>query len=184
MVKIVQRDEPVLRKTAIAVPVTEITSKKIQTIIANMKKALAAEADGIAIAAPQIGEPYRIFVISGKIKNLNDNGDEKNEEDFIPASELTDEVYINPVMTKMSRNKEKMEEGCLSVRYLYGKVSRSVKATVKAYDENGKKIVRGGSGLRAQVFQHETDHLNGILFCDTAVDLREMPPESKTSISG
>ena len=72
-----------------------------------------------------------------------------------------------------------MPEGCLSVRWLYGKVSRAEKARVRAYDENGKIFEVGGSGLLAQVFQHETDHLNGILFSDTAVDLREMPPEKR-----
>ena len=69
-----------------------------------------------------------------------------------------------------------MEEGCLSVRWLYGKVRRSQKTLIKAYDENGKLFTMGGSGLLSQAFQHETDHLNGILFIDKAKDLKDVPP--------
>ena len=68
------------------------------------------------------------------------------------------------------------EEGCLSVRYLYGKVKRSVKATIEAYDENGKRHTFGASGLLAQIFQHEMDHLSGVLFTDTAIDVEEIIP--------
>jgi peptide deformylase len=65
------------------------------------------------------------------------------------------------------------------VRWLYGKTYRSKKATVEAYDENGRKFKMGGSGLLAQIFQHETDHLNGILFIDHAKDVKEeLPPPS------
>jgi peptide deformylase len=72
-----------------------------------------------------------------------------------------------------------MEEGCLSVRYLYGKVSRGVKVTVEAYDETGKKFSKGGSGLIAQIYQHETDHLNGTLFIDKAKDLVELSADDR-----
>ena len=63
-------------------------------------------------------------------------------------------------------DKKNLEEGCLSVRYLYGKVSRSHKATVEALDETGTKFTMGASGLLAQIFQHEIDHLDGTLFID------------------
>ena len=70
-----------------------------------------------------------------------------------------------------------MPEGCLSVRWLYGNTFRSKKATITAYDGNGKKFTRGASGLLAQIFQHETDHLGGILFIDHAKDIKEeLPP--------
>ena len=71
-----------------------------------------------------------------------------------------------------------MEEGCLSVRWLYGKVKRSEKATVRAHDETGKIFTKGASGLLAQAFQHEVDHLNGILFTDKATHLESLPPEN------
>ena len=66
------------------------------------------------------------------------------------------------------------EEGCLSVRWLYGKVVRSSRVTLHAYSEKGEKIERGASGLLAQIFQHEVDHLNGILFIDKAKEVWEM----------
>ena len=70
-----------------------------------------------------------------------------------------------------------MEEGCLSVRYVYGKVTRPEKVTLEALDQNGKKFSRGFSGLLAQIVQHENDHLNGILFTDKATDLQEISHE-------
>jgi len=67
-----------------------------------------------------------------------------------------------------------MDEGCLSVRGKYGKVKRSEKTTMTALDESGKKFRYGGSGLISQIFQHETDHLDGILFTDKATDIENI----------
>jgi len=169
-VEIVQKDAPVLREVAKPIPVKDINSKKIQSVIKRMKEALAKEDDGVAIAAPQIGESLRIFVVSGKVLR-KDSGPEDHKPD--------DLVFINPEIVKVSRKKVEVEEGCLSVRWLYGKVERSEKATVSAYDERGEKFQAGGSGLIAQIFQHETDHLDGVLFIDKAKDLEELPPEKK-----
>lgn len=178
-----QRTEPVLREIAQSVPVKDITSPRIQKIIKDMQKALASQEDGVAIAAPQIGVPLRIFVVSGVVLDMMKKS-HVDEEEFSKirreANMANDMVFINPEITKLSKTTEMMEEGCLSVRYLYGKVRRSTKATVVAYDETGKKFERGGSALMAQIFQHETDHLDGILFSDKAVDTEEVPP-SKTS---
>lgn len=169
MVDIVQKDNPILRETAKEVPVEAITSPKIKKILADMKVALDSQEDGVAIAAPQIGVSLRIFIVSGKVIGyMKDEEDEKKYPDL---------VFINPVITKKSREKKYMEEGCLSVRYLYGKVHRSTKVQITGFDENGSPFTRGGSGLLAQVFQHETDHLNGILFTDTAKEVEDLPPE-------
>jgi peptide deformylase len=165
---IVQHQHPALRAKAAEVPVDEISSPKIQEVINTMKKALSSQKDGVAIAAPQIGISLRIFVVSGIVLNSADNR--------YPVGE--DTVYINPKITKISKETHEVEEGCLSVRWLYGKVKRATKATIRAYDEHGKVFERGASGLLAQVFQHETDHLDGILFIDHAYDLEEVPPES------
>lgn len=170
MRKIVDRNDPILRKHAEKVDIQDIGSKKIQEIIKDMKEALASQEDGIAIAAPQIGESIRIFVVAGKAFAMvqgNENG------------QFPDKIFINPEIIKTSKKTEWVEEGCLSVRYLYGKVKRADKATVTAYDETGKKFELGGSGLIAQIFQHETDHLNGILFTDKAKDVQDLPPEPK-----
>lgn len=175
MIEIVQNGHKALREKAKEVPIGEITGKKIQKVLADMKKALLSQDDGVAIAAPQIGETLRIFVVSGRAFDIESGDYEENKSKPI-ASDL---VFINPVITKLSRDKEDMDEGCLSVRYLYGKVKRSKKASIEAYDENGKKFRRGASGLLAQIFQHETDHLDGVLFIDKAKDVVDLPPKTK-----
>ncbi len=183
MKTIVQADDPVLRAIAKDVPEKEITSLKIQRVIKEMKEALASQDDGVALAAPQIGYSLRMFVLSPKVPHLarkqkRKKKEEDNEEDLIPEHEPKVEhiVFINPVITKLSKEKKIMEEGCLSVRYLYGEVKRSEKASIEALDEKGRRFTKGASGLLAQIFQHEVDHLNGVLFIDKAKYLQDLPP--------
>lgn len=175
-----------LRTVAAAVPLADIKTAKIRTVLREMSAALASQDDGVAIAAPQIGYGLRIFVVSGKVfaPDFSRNRAEKillaadapaSKRKEIPA----DLAFINPVISKLSREKDWVPEGCLSVRWLYGKALRSKKATVEAYDENGKKFTRGASGLLAQIFQHETDHLDGILFIDHAKDVKEELPRQR-----
>lgn len=165
---IVQDGDPVLRELAQTVLVKDISSDKIQKIISDMKIAMSSQKDGVAIAAPQIGVPLRIFVVSDTILK---------EVDKDYKSIGRDLVFINPEISKLSRKKHDVEEGCLSVRWKYGKVKRSMKATVKGYNELGEVVERGASGLLAQIFQHETDHLDGVLFIDKAYDIEDIPPE-------
>lgn len=173
MVTIVQRENPVLRKNAKAVKKEDIVSKSVKDAVRKMKKALHSQKDGVAIAAPQIDIPLRIFVVS---KNIFD--DEKLRKlSNIRSGTGKDMVFINPEITKVSKKKVWLPEGCLSVRWLYGEVKRADKATISAYDEFGKKFTRGASGLLAQIFQHETDHLDGVLFTDKAKNLAELPPQ-------
>lgn len=159
--KILQKGAPVLRKIAKEVPAAMIGTPRLRKILAEMSAALAGQDDGVAIAAPQIGYSLRIFAVSGKV--FKKEGSEEAPPDL---------VFINPKISKLSREKEWLPEGCLSVRPVYGKTWRSKKASVSAMDEHGKKFTRGGSGLLAQIFQHETDHLDGILFVDHAKDLK------------
>ncbi|HEY4516262.1 MAG TPA: peptide deformylase [Candidatus Paceibacterota bacterium] len=170
MDEIIQKENPILRKKSEEVLVGDIPSKKIQKIIASMKEALESQEDGVAIAAPQIGKNLRIFVMSKRVFDLVGTKPQVDKP-------FGDAVFVNPKITKLSRKKIEQDEGCLSVRYLYGKVMRAEKATIEAYDECGKKFVSGGSGLVAQIFQHECDHLDGVLFIDKAKDLQEIPPE-------
>ncbi len=184
MKEILQRDKKVLHEKAKEVAVKDIKTLKLRKIISEMSSALRSQDDGVAIAAPQIGYSLRIFVVSGKIFDqdfLSDREDRLAGEKSIDDVKKTqvknkDLVFINPKISKLSRDKEWMPEGCLSVRWLYGKTYRSKKATVEAYDEKGKKFTRGAAGLLAQIFQHETDHLNGILFIDHAKDVKEELP--------
>lgn len=166
----------VLRQIAKSVPLKDIGAKKLGGIIAKMKSALHEQEDGVAIAAPQIGIGLRIFVVSGKAQDMY-RGKDKKLHTKENAERKEDMVFINPEIIKLSKKKKLMDEGCLSVRWLYGQVPRHEKATVKAYDERGKKLETGGSGLMAQIFQHEIDHLNGVLFIDKAENVKDMPPE-------
>ncbi|KKU25939.1 MAG: Peptide deformylase [Candidatus Magasanikbacteria bacterium GW2011_GWA2_46_17] len=177
MTKIVQNGEAVLREIAKEVPVNEITSPKIAAILGRMKKALDSQEDGVAIAAPQIGVSLRIFLVSERTFDLPDDVGERRKQVKDRSKKYGHLIFINPVITKISKDKAFLEEGCLSVRYKYGKIERAVKATVMAFDEHGKKFTRGGSGLLAQIFQHETDHLEGVLFIDKAVDVKDLPPK-------
>ena len=192
MVEILQKEEPVLRKFAKEVTVLKIKTSRIKKILSEMRSALRSQSDGVAIAAPQIGYSLRIFVVAGKIFRKEFMGDTPPRSDLDQSTpphpnaeggqasqgekKIKDLVFINPKISKLSRDKEWMPEGCLSVRPLYGKTNRSKKATVTAYDENGKKFERGASGLLAQIFQHETDHLNGVLFIDHAKDVKAEEP--------
>lgn len=174
MISIVQSEDPVLRKIAKEVPIADITKPKIKKILADMVSALNAQSDGVAIAAPQIGVSLRIFVVSGRIFDddfIRGKGSMAN--DLYTKPRQKNLVFINPVLKKISKDKKLLSEGCLSVRPIYGKVRRATRATVEAYDENGNKIVKNGSGLLAHIFQHETDHLDGILFIDKAKDMHE-----------
>lgn len=176
--KILQQKEKVLRRNSQEVPVREIATPKIKKILKEMSSALKSQNDGVALAAPQIGYSLKIFVVSGKIFDkdfVHGQGLPKNKKN-IPK----DLIFINPKISKLSREKEWVPEGCLSMRWLYGKTHRSKKAMITAYDENGKKFARGASGLLAQIFQHETEHLDGTLFTDHAKDIREeLPPKVK-----
>lgn len=178
-VKILQKEEKVLREVAKEIPISQIKSAKIKKVLKEMSESLATQDDGVAIAAPQIGYSLRIFAVAGKIfeEDFLKNREERIKDRSVAKSKvktaIKDIYFINPKILKLSRKKEWVPEGCLSVRPWYGKTYRSTKALVEAYDENGEKFTRGGAGLLAQIFQHETDHLNGILFIDHAKELKE-----------
>lgn len=148
-----------LRSIAHPVKKSEFGTPHLKEIIKAMETALKKETDGVAIAAPQIAIPLRIFVVSPSAYN--------EDAKWKPI------VFINPKITKVSRKKATMQEGCLSVRWVYGKTTRSVSATIEAYDVEGNKFTYGATGLMAHIFQHETDHLDGILFVDHGFDFEE-----------
>lgn len=179
MIKIIQKGNKILRGIAEAVSVEKIKTTKIKKVLRDMKEALNSQGDAVAIAAPQISVPLRIFIVSGKVFRPADGDEEEpgDGEGGHVENTLPDMVFINPEIIKRSKKREWREEGCLSVRWWYGEVRRSQNATIRAYDENGKIFTRGAGGLLAQIFQHETDHLEGILFDSKARDLREVFPE-------
>ncbi|HVM73961.1 MAG TPA: peptide deformylase [Candidatus Paceibacterota bacterium] len=170
-----QASNPALREMAQPIPLADITGKKIQTLITDMRQLLAAEPNGVAIAASQVGEPLQLFVVSGRaLSERKKNASEVQASESADARPTEpDQIYINPVFMKLSRGKKEKHEGCLSIRGYWGMVPRAEKATIRAYDEQGKVFTRGASGFLAHIFQHEMDHLNAILYTDKATKLYE-----------
>jgi peptide deformylase len=134
--------DPVLRRKA--QPVTEVTTE-LKRMIADMVETMYEEV-GIGLAAPQVGISLRLMVVS----------DNEGRHAY---------PMINPVITER-RGEVTAEEGCLSLPGIFAPVTRSEWVKVEGQDLDGKPIVLEGRGLRARVFQHEIDHLDGILFID------------------
>lgn len=131
--------------------------EKLKEVIEKMKQATLdweksrPHEVGVALAAIQIDKPYRIVII-------RDNPEDKKDQDF--------SVFINPKITKLEGEIEEDYEGCLSVKDLYGKVSRYTKVRISALNEEGQPVRVRAEGFLARVFQHEIDHLNGMVFVD------------------
>lgn len=176
--KILIEPHPTLRMHADAVKKEDISSPAIQNLIKKMAEVLAASENGVGLAAPQIGESLRIFIALTK-KSIANKEEEAKTKTKLPKKNPLKEVdiYINPEIKKQSKNKIILDEGCLSVPGVYGEIKRFEKVTVRALNENGKEFERGASSLLAQIIQHEVDHLNGILFIDSAKNLQEYKSE-------
>ncbi|MGH7156859.1 MAG: peptide deformylase [Candidatus Saccharimonadales bacterium] len=110
---------------------------------------------GVALAAVQIDQPYRIIVVRNDFENKEDK---------------TFHVFINPEIVKLEGKLEEDYEGCLSVTDIYGKVPRYDKVRIRALDENGQPVRVKAEGFLARIFQHEVDHTNGIMFVDHIKD--------------
>lgn len=146
--------EEVLRQKAQPV---EIFDEDLADLVDDMIETMR-EAPGVGLAAPQIGISKRIIVV--------EFGDE--EDDSFPKQLY---VMINPEIVKQSRDDVAGIEGCLSVPGLVGKVRRSGVVTVKGQDIHGKPIKVRAQGWLARIFQHEIDHINGLLYTDRADDI-------------
>lgn len=166
MIKILQEniesENEILRKDCELVKAKEFGTPELTKILNIMKKAASQDPDGVALAAPQVGVNKRIFVV------VPDRGYSKD-------AKWRPEVFINPEIIKSSSKVELKHEGCLSVRSIYGDTWRSTNVTVQAYDEKGNKFTFGAGGITAHIIQHETDHLDGVLFIDHGENLVEDP---------
>lgn len=171
MKEIVQDGAPVLREAAKPVPKELFGSAELARLISDMSETLDGYPEGVALAAPQIGISYRLFIVR-KDRTLPPQPINANVE----QAEV--EVYINPEIIKTSRRRARTNEGCLSVRGIYGTTKRHERITIKARTEGGACVQRGAGGLMAQIFEHEIDHLNGILFIDHAEHLIRVSHES------
>jgi peptide deformylase len=135
-------------------------STVVKILVENMIDTLRTK-PGVGIAAPQLGINKRIIVIESRGVE-RENGE---INDILPL-----QVLINPTILKFSREKIEMEEGCFSIPNCFGPVERPKKIKVVALDLDGKKISINASGFLSRVIQHETDHLDGILFTDYIKD--------------
>jgi peptide deformylase len=171
---IVQEGAAVLRQIAEPITKQQFNSPKLRSLIQKMANVLSKEPQGVALAAPQVGVSLRLFVIAPRVFEP----DEKNLKE--PKSKKIEPlIFINPELTRSSRKLKEMSEGCLSVRGKYGAVLRHEKVTVRAHDITGKAFTYHGSGLIGHIFQHEIDHLDGILYTDKATILRDDTKEDE-----
>ncbi len=177
MTTIVQEGNSVLRREA--EPIEDFAAADLRQTIETMATALFEQVDGIGIAAPQLGISKQIFLVTADVldletleKRLEANRHSPPKKRIVPAEEYI--VCINPFFTKVSSKKSSDVEGCLSVRGQYGDVMRPEKVSMTYVDQQGVSHSRGASGLLARVFQHEIDHLHGMLFIDRAKNIRTL----------
>ena len=168
---IVTADQPILRRKA--EPVARITPA-LRRLIDDMVDTMRA-AEGIGLAAPQVGEPLRVIVV------------EVPEDPEVPGSGILYAV-INPEIVEASEEIVEGVEGCLSIPGWYGWVLRAAAVVVRGLDREGRRVRVRAQGLVARVFQHEIDHLDGILFPDRIQDptkiWRAQPAPEPVSASG
>jgi peptide deformylase len=169
---IVQYGHPVLRQQCRAV--TKVDSE-IHELVRDMLDTMA-EAKGVGLAAPQVGEDLRLAVIDVShdpecISFLTVNGKDANLEDIMPL------VFINPELV-LGQEKEFGMEGCLSIRGIRAEVRRPETVTATLPQLDGSVLVVETDGLLARALQHEIDHLNGVLFVD------RLPAVAKVSMRG
>lgn len=163
--KIVTVPEPVLRKKARKV--TEFGAD-LQTLIDDMVETMR-QAPGVGLAAPQIDVPLRVIVV--------EFGDD--EDDDAPLKLYT---VINPEISRMDVETEVGTEGCLSIPGYVGDVERPIAITVKGLNRRGQPIKIKAEGWLARIFQHEIDHLEGVLFIDRAEKVWEFKAEPGQSV--
>ena len=152
---------PVLRTRARAIDVGEVKSPRIQQLIDDMFETMS-EYQGVGLAAPQVHESIRLFVAGFPPRPRDEeDDDDDDDDDRVPQMAL-----INPEISVVDGDLIEDWEGCLSIPDIRGKVPRAKQIVVRALDRRGKRTEVRASGFTARVIQHETDHLNGVLFFD------------------
>ena len=152
-------EEKFLHKKTVDFDFAKFSKQDINKLIKAMRE-IMVKADGVGLAANQIGLNFKMFV--ALVPVINEQGKKEGQKFY---------AIFNPKITKEDANKVLKEEGCLSVPDMLGTVPRGERVTLEAYDKNGSKIKIKAWGILAHVFQHEVDHLNGILFIDKAKEV-------------
>jgi peptide deformylase len=154
ILKVARMGHPVLRRAARPLDAAELKSPKIQQLIDDMIETMR-EYQGIGLAAPQVHESVRVFVAGGADPDAG-----------VPLT-----VLANPEIDVVGSEVVEDWEGCLSIPDLRGKVPRARQIHVRALDRHGRKVELKAANYTARVIQHETDHLNGIVYLDRMRDL-------------
>ena len=162
---IVAYGDPVLRKVAVAI---DATYPDLEKLITNMKETMY-NASGVGLAAPQIGKAIRLFLIDAS--PFAEDDDLSEEERTVLKS--FNRVFINPKILEEEGEEWIFNEGCLSIPDVREDVSRQPKITIEYQDENFTVHTETLEGLAARVFQHEYDHIEGILFTDKLSTLKK-----------
>ena len=157
--EIVEVGHPVLRERAREVSAEELRSEEVQRLIDDMVETMRA-ADGAGLAATQVAETLRIAVVEVRPGNPR--------YPYKPPVPLT--VVVNPVIEPLDDEVERINEGCLSVPNLRGEVPRHMSIRLRYTDRDGEEHEEVRRGLTAGTFQHELDHLDGVLFLDRVDD--------------
>ena len=143
---------PVLRK--VAQPVKNLSASHIKQLIADLK-AIGLSTDGVGLSAPQIHQSYRIFILSPRATPR-----------YPHSPTLPPTIIINTEIISVSQEKFKDWEGCLSIRNIRALIPRHKKIVVKYTTEKGEIVQNEYTDFVAKVFQHEFDHLDGLVFLD------------------
>jgi peptide deformylase len=172
---IVVYGDPVLRKKCVDI---EKSHENLSTLIQNMYETMY-EANGVGLAAPQVGKAIRLFVIDASPFAEVD----EDEEPEFTAEEMKQmdgfkKTFINAIITNEEGEEWKFNEGCLSIPKIREDVLRKPDVTIEYYDEDFKKHKETYNGVIARVTQHEYDHIEGILFTD------KISPFKRKMISG
>ncbi len=162
ILKVARMGNPVLREKARELSASELQRPPAQKLIDDMIETMS-EYRGIGLAAPQVHETVRLIVVG--IQHDEDDDDESKIE-VVPI--------INPVVTPIGSEVVEGWEGCLSIPEVRGKVPRAARIRLQALDRRGKRIDLTMQGYPARVVQHETDHLDGILFVDRMRSLESL----------
>ena len=152
--------DPILREVATEVSIEQVNSEEVQTFIDNLIETMHF-ANGAGLAATQVSVSWRIFVIE-----VNDNP----RYPYKPNIPLT--ILINPQIEFLTEERFSNFEGCLSVPNLRGVVERCPEINIKGFDRVGEPVEILAKGITAGTFQHEFDHLNGVLFLDKVKDTK------------
>ena len=162
---IVAYGDPVLRKVGKDI---DADYPNLEKLIADMKETMA-NAHGVGLAAPQIGKAIRLFLIDASPFAEDDDLTEEEQEELANFNH----VFINAKIIKEEGEEWAFNEGCLSIPDVREDVFRQPKITIEYQDESFKKHTRVLDGLAARVFQHEYDHIEGILFTDKLSSLKK-----------